>query len=307
LAILLFSLLGCDDSVNPYAPFQPRMTVYALLNTSSNVQIIRVYSSFDPSVDPAGGSAPDTLLNDANITLSDQLNSYSLRDTILYRADTTQYKGDIDAKVVSLVPVFGRTYTLTVQSPTKGTVTARATIPAQGTVSINGLFVLSDPLRYDATSLGMNIKTNSRGYILRMLLEYEVYINGIWFPKQDEVPHNVQTGADSTLPPQYAQLELSKENFSFLWPLNTLSYTLRMAIYRYNKYRITFKRVIIELRQYEEHLYDYYQVVRGFRDPRTIRTDTPDYTNLQGGLGIFGAFTVERTIFDLPPNYIKNQ
>lgn len=301
-------LVGCDDSVNPYAPFEPRITVFAILNTGTATQVVRAYSSFDPTLDPNGGTAPDTLLNDAVITLSDQNTSYALRDTTVFRSDLSNYGGDIAAKVASLTPAFGKSYTLTVQSGSKGTVTATTTVPPRAIIPIPYLFALSNPLAYDVTNLGIYVQTFSKGYVLRMLLEYEVLINGIWFPYQDEVPKGFVVQPDGTSLPSYAALDLSGEKLlAFSWPLKTLGTTISSAVRQNSPNHITFKRVVIEVRQYEEHLYNYYQIVRGFRDARTIRTDAPDYTNVEGGLGVFGAFTVERVIFDLPPDFISNQ
>lgn len=307
IPVIIF-LVGCDDSVSPYAPFDPRITVFAILNTSTATQVVRAYSSFDPTLGPNGGTAPDTLLNDAVITLSDQNTAYMLRDTTILRSDLSNYGGDIAAKVTSLTPAFGKTYTLTVQSASKGTVAARTTVPPQAIISIPFLFSLSNPLSYDVSNLGINVQTFSKGYVLRMLLDYEVLINGIWFPNQDEVPRSFVVQPDGTSVPSYAGLDLSGEKLLDLsWPLKNLTYTIRVAVQQYNAYHITFKRVVIEIRQYDEHLYNYYQVVRGFRDSRTIRTDAPDYTNVEGGLGVFGAFTIERVVFDLPPDFIDNK
>jgi hypothetical protein len=308
LAPALLLLIGCDDSVNPYAPFVPKITVFAILNTSTTTQVVRAYSSFDPTLDPNGGTAPDTLLNDAVITLSGQNTLYALRDTTIFRSDLTNYGGDVAAKVASFTPAFGKSYTLTVQSGSKGTVTATTTVPPKAIISIPFLFSLSNPLAYDVTNLGIKVQTFSKGYVLRMLLEYEVLINGIWFPYEDEIPKSFVVQPDGSSFPSYAALDLSGEKLLALsWPLKTLATTIRSAVRQNSLNHMTFKRVVIEVRQYEEHLYNYYQIVRGFRDARTIRTDAPDYTNVEGGLGVFGAFTVERIVFDLPPDFVLNR
>jgi len=307
LVCLSVFVLSCDDSVSPYGPFEPRLTVYALLNTNSDVQIIRVYSSFDISLDPAGGKAPDTLLNDATIRLSQGNNTFALRDTVIFRNDLHLYKGDIAAKVASFAPEFGKTYTITVQSPSLGSVTATATVPSQSSMTVFGLYSILFPEYYNSAMLRMNVTTSSKGFVLRMFVDYEVFINDIWFPKQDEVPRNFITLDDGTSIPSFAQLELSTGKLDQLWSLKTLAYSISSARERYNAYHITFKRVIIEVRQFDEHLFNYYKRVNAFRDPRTIRTDAPDYTNIEGGLGVFGAFTVERLTFDFPPDYVGNQ
>jgi hypothetical protein len=50
--------------------------------------------------------------------------------------------------------------------------------------------------------------------------------------------------------------------------------------------------------QVEENLYKYYNLANGFQDPYSIRTDQPDFSNIQGGLGIFGAMTLDSVRVD---------
>ena len=56
------------------------------------------------------------------------------------------------------------------------------------------------------------------------------------------------------------------------------------------------KRALVVLTQVDEDLYAYSKRVNGFEDPFSIRTDLPDYSNISGGHGIFGAL-VEDSVF----------
>ena len=53
------------------------------------------------------------------------------------------------------------------------------------------------------------------------------------------------------------------------------------------------------LTQVEENLYKYYNLANGFQDPYSIRTDLPDYSNIAGGLGVFGAMVEDSVVVDL--------
>jgi hypothetical protein len=53
------------------------------------------------------------------------------------------------------------------------------------------------------------------------------------------------------------------------------------------------------LTQVEDNLYKYYNIVNGFQDEFSIRTDLPDYTNIRGGVGLFGAMTEDSVVVDL--------
>jgi hypothetical protein len=53
------------------------------------------------------------------------------------------------------------------------------------------------------------------------------------------------------------------------------------------------KNAVLVLTQVDANLYNYYNVVNGFQDEFTIRTDQPDVSSIQGGVGMFGAMTVD--------------
>jgi hypothetical protein len=138
-----------------------------------------------------------------------------------------------------------------------------------------------------------------------MLLTYEVEINGIWSEHTEEVPRSMGLGLSQVLFPAVVQTQGQGEKLK--WDLETLGYTISEILKRFEPNHITFKRVILELRQYDENLFNYYQMVNSFHDPRSIRVDIPDYTNIPNGQGVFGACTMEDWVYELPPDFIKNR
>lgn len=72
------------------------------------------------------------------------------------------------------------------------------------------------------------------------------------------------------------------------------------AIYdRYPLGTVHVKRALVLMTQVERNLYTYVKVVNGFQDAYSIRTDQPDYTNIVGGHGIFGAMVEDSLSVDL--------
>ncbi len=58
-------------------------------------------------------------------------------------------------------------------------------------------------------------------------------------------------------------------------------------------------RAIFVLTQIDDALYNFYYVGNGPPDPTTIRLDVPDYTNVAGGLGVFGSLATASTEYQL--------
>jgi hypothetical protein len=66
---------------------------------------------------------------------------------------------------------------------------------------------------------------------------------------------------------------------------------------------IRFKQDVFLLIQFDEPLYNYYFVANGFKDRSSIRLDEPNYTNLSGGVGIFGSLAVDSIAVPLPERF----
>lgn len=63
---------------------------------------------------------------------------------------------------------------------------------------------------------------------------------------------------------------------------------------------VRFQDVVFQVIQFDAALYNNYSVENLFRDPYTIRLDEADYTNILGGVGVFGSLAVDSTVRALP-------
>ena len=71
--------------------------------------------------------------------------------------------------------------------------------------------------------------------------------------------------------------------------------------------RIIFKWATIVVLQTDKNLYDYYSVSHASRDPFSIRLDEPMVSQVTGGLGMIGAYSVDSTVNLLPENFWGNR
>ena len=63
---------------------------------------------------------------------------------------------------------------------------------------------------------------------------------------------------------------------------------------------------VFTLMIFDENISNYYSTTNGFLDDFTIRIDEKDYSNIQGGLGIFGTYRTQSTGAVFTHNYIKS-
>lgn len=305
----LFLIAGCDQTFDPNGPFEQKLVVYAILSTHSDTQYVRVYRTAPP-----GNRLPSTPLNlqvtDARVSVSYGTKIFPFRDTTLNRMDQSGNRVDVHAYVAySFLPEQAVPYTLSINSPSSGQVMSTATSLYYGT-----LFVVTQlTTRAPAEDIAVHVAPaiNARAYFVRMFLEYETLSDTVWQRRRVEIPQNLR-------------LNEGTGGVEFIYPTpvprgsRTLGASgLEEVLFRVGAYReiiarlnaefptgtLRYAKALFVLTQMDDALYAYYSITHGFPNSVTIRLDEPDYSNVQGGLGIFGMSTEHTTsITFLPGN-----
>jgi hypothetical protein len=303
---LVFAFIsGCDNSFDPRGPFQKQLVVYSILSNTSNGQIVRVFTTYDPTgFDPASVTT-DTYVRKAIVTFTDDSTTYKLRDTTIIRADKSRYTDDIGAYTANPCPSrSGKTYKLSVASD-QGNVSGTVSVPDQGFLYPNNTFILSDPVRYGSEDITVTIHVSPimRGYLVRLYLDYQVMVNGNWVHKRDEVPTSVLSATGTSVQYDYPKLtrrtsDIAQPNITVHFPITVYSEYFHSISGQYDAKDFKVLSAKYVLTQVEANLYKYYNLANGFQDEFSIRTDQPDYSNIQGGMGVFGAMRVDSVSVD---------
>jgi len=311
LALLLF-LPACNQPLNPKGPFQEKLVVYSIVTNDRDLQFVRVYTNYDvPGFDPFHNTT-DRAVTGAQVVLSGPSGTYSFRDTLLPRPDTSRYNTPIAAYVTSWRPEPGKTYTLAVRADGLGSSSATVTLPHRSSIRL-----FSDTLQLDIPGgdtlivLGGTISPNATGYAGQMLIEYTAISGSQTVEYRIEVPISVedpdfQTAVYPTLQ-RVTEVPIGVPYLFVTFKKAAYAAVLR-KVYEAPKYtKLTFKRLIFRFLQAEQHFFDYYNVVRHPQDPLSIRLDEPDVTNLSNGFGVFGACTVDSLVHAFPDNFSYNR
>ena len=297
--------IGCESFFDPKGPYIERLVVYSVLSTRSDTQYVRVYTTYNPSgFDPAENTS-DTFVRNAQVTIAEASLQVQLRDTTIRRVDMSRYGSDILTYVAyPFVVQPGRAYSLSVHSD-RGDVTATATVPGKGRVDANNSYVIKNPAKYqEDISASIFMSTVSRGYVVRLYLDFELFDGAAWLRRREEVPSSSATGSDGGI--QFAYPRLTRRNTERIIPQDIVFFSL--STYQVFLGRLQNQSGALGLRllgatfvltQVENNLYKYYNIVNGFQDEFSIRTDQPDYTDIRGGVGLFGAMTEDSVVVDL--------
>lgn len=311
-AAILLSVQGCDQSFDPKAPFDQQLVVFCILSTARDTQFVRVSTTYDVSgFDPAEHHTDDAVAQ-ASVQVTGTLTSHDFAQVYLPRSDTTRYKTPIPTYMASpFRPNYGAKYDLTVRSSIYGEAAATVTIPDSALIGFDlGTTLLDNPEDRDPNSsivLQALVSPFCKGYLAQMFVDYRVRVDSGWSDERIEVPTWVIADTLNLWVVTYPSLtrRVGRQTGT-AFSLKAYVSSLIRVILQHPQRGITFKRIVARVLQCEQGLYDYYNTVNGFRDPVSIRLDLPEYSNVNGAKGIFGAYALDSLVHYLPENFGLN-
>jgi hypothetical protein len=295
------------------------MVVYSILTTESDTQYVRLYSTYNPPSNDAMKNPDEISVTDAVVKVTGTNPLYDGRiidfqSFDLKRPDQGRYASDIGAYYAfPFRPIWGATYRLTAVSPTYGNATADLALPTRGLITFVNPFVLENPWNYPVDlTLSIKLSSQVKAFLVRLYIEYDLFHpeTRVWIPHRVEVPFKVNVISKTMELFEYTYPSMTPrqtpENSSNLSNVRD-SYTFLVSAYQNVVYQIVshadssrFKQAVCYLIQFDEQLYRYYEEANRFNDKNSIRLDQPDYTNIQGGIGLFASMGIDSVQYPLP-------
>lgn len=291
--------------------------IFAVLSTDRAAQTVRVHRGYMPlGFDPLEHSLDDAI-TDAVVTISESGTTYLLRDTLILRPDTSRYKFPLHMYVLSpFTPQNGKSFNLSVESRSLGSASASVIVPGRVSLALSSHAhrILSRPEsqeQVDVILFEALIADVTKGYIGRMFIDYSVLKGAEWIEERVEVPldspDRKSYSLDRAWYPQLSPRSPAKQvSVAFLQGFYRAVIT-DLAFRKYPSEMLIFNRVVFQFLQAERNLYNYYAVAHGFRDAQSMRLDEPTYSNISGGVGLFGAYTLDSLVYILPENFSGNR
>ena len=303
---VVFVVGGCNEAFEPKGEFQEEYVVFAILTSVRDTQFIRFYKTYDPPAFNPLEYSTENSVTGAAIQISNGSTVYAFRETTLVRADRSRYQNDIQAYVAHPFPVErGETYTLSVQTGSGDDIEAELTVPGEAALTIGNIAAFRSPtaFRNGFITLFSALSPATFGFQVRAFLEYDLRENGVFVRKREELPTAVRDRLNcQEFRPLFHTLQRRRQLQPDLTTFDVLAYTTMLAKVwnTYSPFDVRMRQVVFELTEFDPALYAYLNTVNGFRDEFSIRTDEPDFSNIPGGRGIFGAMTKQSIAVSLP-------
>ena len=298
--VTLLVSFSCNDNFNPKAPFKEQYVLNCIIRGDSASQIVVLSKTYDVSGFDPNSNNIDPSVSGAQIFFKWKGKLYQLRDSSIVRTDTSRYKNPIKFYYSKdFTPAANDSIEITAIPAPGVLLSSKTKVPYNVYFGNSPWLIKGDEIALDISWTAHDFNVY---YLPRMKILYQ---------KRNELPvvtHSLDVPLDyssigGTETPVYP-------GFSPASSIEFVRTNIDKAMLQVSKgdvksnYR--FLRIDLELLVFDQFLAGYISATNGFLDNLSIRLDEPNYTNINGGLGIFGAYLYNVFQISFSNDYLSN-
>jgi hypothetical protein len=289
ISSLVFIFLSCEEDFNPYGEYFERYAFTCILKSDQNYQAATLFRSYRPD-----GYDPYTYTEDPSVIGADIRVWYNdsvfvFRDSSVARVDTSRYKTPFkfyyndefrvgNRKTIELEVLLPNGKRLRSSSVTPGQIQfdddSDVIVPAGGKSIIQIIWNTLDDGTFFAPRMAIRYKQNINGEIVDKIKDVPYkYVNqgGI------QVPVYPAPSASATIVYDLSAITKTLEEISAGDP-NKQNYSI-------------LQKIIFSVAAFDIPTSRYVSSTGGTIDDLTVSVDVSDYTNIEGGFGLFGSYS----------------
>lgn len=307
LYILLFvsfiALVSCEEEVfNPKGEYDERYSLNCIIRSDTNLQVLTTFISYDvPGLDPYQ-NIKYPFIENAFIRMWQGDDVYVFKDSIEERIDTSRYKSPkryyyLDNFIAKEKAVLEIEALL----PNGRRLKAITRIPEETKKDFNSSDKQIPVERKDNMTLAWNSPDPEAVFLPMVELFYKQNINGQWFRKKKEIPlEYVVSNGDET-----AVYPTPSRDFNLHIPISVIDRIMNeISEGDDKKSNYEIYTIITTLYTFDKNLSGYFSSVAKIDDSFSVSLDEMDFSNIDGGFGIFGAYYTSRMVTFIDKEYV---
>ncbi len=306
IVIVFLSLMfcHCSNSLNPNAPFRQRYALTGIMRNDTSTQIVTLTQSYQTAdgTNPMSDTVDPAVINaEVNIWYRDTL--YELRDSAIARKDTSHYKGPVHFYYVNnLRPQAGEYVDIEALLPNGLLLQSTTHLPS---VNDFAFFNIKDDRTIPPADGRKYIYVEWTPienvlYQPKMVITY--YVKGSTIKREKSVPLYYINQNDKSVPIYQSQTRINYLSID-LETINTALNEIPQDTL--DKSQVSIAGIDVQLIVYDESLTTYYSSIQQGIDAFTVKLDQPDYSNVQGGFGIFASYSRTDFYIKFTAEYLK--
>lgn len=281
LILLLLVIVGCDDGFSPKGSFENGYSFFCIINGNTSVQKAYVAKNYNPPNIVPGTFEGEKSIPNAKVSLFYNNSSFSFYDsTLLSEEDGRVYY----SYFLENFSVSENQMTIVVELDDGSVLSSNAMCTGNLRFSYDSQKNIVYNLK-DAYRVAFYDKNDAFYFSPKLFINYEEKIGNAVINKRIEVPRRYLINGNDVIP-EYPDLA---ERLDFYYPIlmieNTLNSIKESAL---QNSIIVINNLTLEVLEVSEPLAAYFEVNKTFNDGFTIKSQQPEYSNINGGKGIFG-------------------
>jgi len=298
LILFVLTFFSCEEDFNPYGDYQEKFAFTCILKNNDNFQTATLFKSYlTPPSDPAVTGA------DIRVWYNDSV--FVFRDTSVARTDTSHYKSPFrfyynkDFSIGNKKPI-----ELEVLLPNGKRLRSASMTPEALTFSNESALSIPTP---SSNILYFEWNSFEQGtyFLPKLVIRYNQNIDGEIVEKTIVVPAEyVEVNGELTaVYPSPISAPI------YIYQLDAVTKALQQVSAgdpNKSNYSV-YQKLSLSVIAYDAPVSKYVSSIGGSIDDLTVSVDVPDYSNIQGGFGLFGSYIKKNyTKLKFLQNYIES-
>jgi hypothetical protein len=306
----VFLNYSCEENFSPKGDFQQKYILSCVIRSDTTLQTATISRSYNVNGYDPYTNKEDPFLKNAFIRIWAGDNVYFMKDSSIQRTDTSRYKGPLHFFYLdNFEPGSAASLEIEAILPDGKTLRANTSLPEPvnwnytniDTTDTNAFRIPS--LSHDYFSYAWFQGSTLGWYLPRLILVYAKIVSGTEERHEVLVPEKYEDNGNGIGPVYPSPTKNTIASFQNS-ALDSVFRQISAGDPVKSHYKIY--GLVLELLVFDDNLSKYYSVTNGFLDDYTIRLDEIDYTNVEGGLGIFGSYVKQKRGSKIATEYINS-
>ncbi|OGU54816.1 MAG: hypothetical protein A2V66_06945 [Ignavibacteria bacterium RBG_13_36_8] len=303
IAVSAIALCSCEDEFDPYGDLRDKYILNCVINNDTTTQYATISKSYLVESSNPASYTEDPSISGAEIVISYNDSARTFSEETIERQDLSRY--------TNLARIYS-THNLRAESNTEYHLSAllpdgrrlRAITIAPPPVTFQTISdTLIPPVNKDWVAVYWQIPRVDLYVASVFKIYYFKRENGINVRYEKRVPVKYIQQGNEYIPhfpePSYSTM-IYVEMDAFTRALQEISEGDP------NKENYTMLAFILEIRVYDENMTSYYAAQREVAESFTLKVDESDFSNIEGGYGIFGSYCLQRKAIKFSHAYIES-
>lgn len=299
---MVLTLASCDQSLNPKGDYYEKYVLNCILQGDTTLQIALISHSYDVQGFDPYKNTTDPVIADADLRLWYNDSVFVFRDSVVSRLGDSRYDDSLKIYYLKDIHIdFNKSIEIEALLPNGRRLNSSTTSAKEIIFDDENSSKVIPPVNTNKVYIGWNINSQNEFYLPKFIVTYFKKINGQSERHTFEIPlgYNQESG---NYIPFYSRVS---NQSSVSYDPEDIKRAL-LSISEGDADKSNYSVLInnhVNVFALDQNLARYYSA-NGQDNDFTVRLDESDYSNINGGFGVFGSYVLKSYTIRFTPEFI---